>query len=734
MVSMKIILVALYLSCGVTGTTVKSHARAHARARTRDAVSPIQKVIELLGDMQSKRIKEGEVEQGQFEQFSRWCEKTAIEKQNTIADFKEQITSLTATVDTATSNIEELSASIEDLSNSISSNEEQLKESKALREKEHKDFLRCDGDLGKTVDMLGRAHTVIKKHMSSPNAALLQSSMQKAIGALRSIVDASFVNVEDRKVLVALMQQSSSDSLGEDDDSLDLQPQAITKASEAKSAPILDTIENMKEKAEASREEGQKSEMKAAHSYEMLAMSLEDETGSLKKQLDEAKKKKNANAETKASASGTLEIAKKNLAGDEKYLADLQKECMEKADAFEVSQAERAAELKVMMMAKKILVNAGKSFVQVQTADATDGDSTPSFLQTSSRTSTKALSRMQEEWKTQAADYLIRQGDELNSWVLSQVGSHISSDPFEKVKQMIQQMVDKLLEEQAAEAEHKVWCDAELLKTAKAKKFKLAKVEELSTRIEKANSLCDKLQEQIKMLASELSEMDSADEQAMEMRQAENAEFLIKKKDLDGGLAAISSAIKVLRDYYSGKSFVQTSDTASMSSLMQEQEDSSAGQPAGSAAASVIGLLEVAESDFTKALTEAQASEDAAQQEYDAMVQDNKVSRAEKMTDQKNKKAERQRLQNMVAETKLDHKDASDELNAILEYMDKLKGSCETKAPSFEERQKRRKQEMDGLQNALAILEGKAIALVDTGSNDALSSFSSTAENLLLRR
>ena len=43
-----------------------------------------------------------------------------------------------------------------------------------------------------------------------------------------------------------------------------------------------------------------------------------------------------------------------------------------------------------------------------------------------------------------------------------------------------------------------------------------------------------------------------------------------------------------------------------------------------------------------------------------------KVSRAEKMTDQKNKKAEVQRLQNMIAETRLDHKDGSDELNAIL--------------------------------------------------------------------
>merc|ERR1719152_633475 len=94
--------------------------------------------------------------------------------------------------------------------------------------------------------------------------------------------------------------------------------------------------------------------------------------------------------------------------------------------------------------------------------------------------------------------------------------------------------------------------------------------------------------------------------------------------------------------------------------------------------------------------------------------------------DQKNKNAEMTRVDNLIAETKLDHKDASDELNAILEYLDKLKGSCETKAPSFEERQKRRKQEMDGLQNALAILEGKAIALLDTGS-DGSDGFSASA-------
>merc|ERR1719428_1499288 len=111
------------------------------------------------------------------------------------------------------------------------------------------------------------------------------------------------------------------------------------------------------------------------------------------------------------------------------------------------------------------------------------------------------------------------------------------------------------------------------------------------------------------------------------------------------------------------------------------------------------------------------------------MINDNKVGRAEKLQDQKNKQAEKGRLDNLVSETKLDSKDAGDELSAVMEYFDKLKGSCETKAPSFEERQARRKSELEGLQNALAILDGKAIAFLDIGSDSGYS----TAARLLRR-
>merc|ERR1719313_3289668 len=97
--------------------------------------------------------------------------------------------------------------------------------------------------------------------------------------------------------------------------------------------------------------------------------------------------------------------------------------------------------------------------------------------------------------------------------------------------------------------------------------------------------------------------------------------------------------------------------------------------------------------------------------DYETFLQDSKVSRASKEAESKNKAAERQRVQGTIQETGQDHSDAKKELAAVKEYDEKLKESCEAKAPSFEEREQRRKAEIEGLQTALAILDGRDIAM-----------------------
>jgi hypothetical protein len=463
------------------------------------------------------------------------------------------------------------------------------------------------------------------------------------------------------------------------------QPQATTENFESSSSPILKTMTDLKEKGEASRAAGQKEEMNAAHAFAMFEQSSKQELASLQAQLDTAKKRLALNNETKATAEGKMETATKEKTTSETYLADTQQECMEKASDFETSSAERTEEIKTLMMAKKILTNQGEPVL----AQA------PSFLQVSAKSKWSIPMDPKSTYARQlkAANLLRAAADDSGSWVLAQVGDRVLADPFGKVKDMLGGMIEKLEKEQAEEAEHKAWCDKEMGKTTKQKGVKGARLSELQIRLEKAQADVTKLTEEMQALVEELQQLDVSVQESTKLRTAGAEEWAAEKKELTAGQEACAAAIKVLKNYYEGKSFMQI--RAQMNG------------PAG-----IIGLLEVAESEFSKGLAEGQAAEDALISDFEKFTDDAKVSRATKMQDQKNKKGEKSRLDAIIAEVSEDVQDTQKEMNAVLEYLDKVKTSCETKTPSHEERQARRAKEIEGLKNALGILAGEDLGFL----------------------
>merc|ERR1719331_3396916 len=94
----------------------------------------------------------------------------------------------------------------------------------------------------------------------------VQSDNKEVISALNEILVASSIATDDKNSLAAFLQQSQ----GEGDDFLSASaPDA--KAYESHSGSILDTLEDMKEKAVAMRNKAQKEEMNAKHAFEMNA-------------------------------------------------------------------------------------------------------------------------------------------------------------------------------------------------------------------------------------------------------------------------------------------------------------------------------------------------------------------------------------------------------------------------------------------------------------------------------
>merc|ERR1719218_215744 len=114
--------------------------------------------------------------------------------------------------------------------------------------------------------------------------------------------------------------------------------------------------------------------------------------------------------------------------------------------------------------------------------------------------------------------------------------------------------------------------------------------------------------------------------------------------------------------------------------------------------------------EFSKTVKEAKAEERAAQEAYDTMMNENKVSKAAKEAEIKGATSEIKSLKVSIHDFGEDHKMATKELGSINEYVAKLKPQCGGRTVPYAERKAKMEAEIDGLKNGLAILEAESPA------------------------
>merc|ERR1719258_630559 len=84
--------------------------------------------------------------------------------------------------------------------------------------------------------------------------------MDKLTMSLEKIIEANWVNQKDKAAVQALLQSRSGDA----DEDLSLQPQAKVSGYQSQGSGILDTISDMKDKAESTLSDARKAEPTAA--------------------------------------------------------------------------------------------------------------------------------------------------------------------------------------------------------------------------------------------------------------------------------------------------------------------------------------------------------------------------------------------------------------------------------------------------------------------------------------
>jgi len=659
-------------------------------------VNPIQKVVELLSNLEAKLLNDGEVEAKAYKEYFEWCDDTSKELGFEIKTATAKKGKLEATIEKASSDIDVANQAISDIAGSVATDEADLKAATEIRAKENADFAAVDAELASAVDMLARAIGILEREMSK-TASLAQmkvdtSNMASLLGALNTVIEAASFSNQDKSQLVALVQSRSGTATDEDDGELGA---PAPDAYKSKSGSIVDILEDMKEKAEAELSEARKAEMNSEHNFNMLKQSITDAIKASNHELEENKAALNEATETKATAEGDLEITNKALAEGQSRLEDVHDDCMEKASDHEITVQGRKDELEALAQAKKIL------------QDMTAGAEAQTYLQLSSKMQTGAdlanvevVTLIKNLAKKHGSTALAQLASRLNAVI--RYGGQNQEDVFAKVKGLINDMIAKLLKEAEDEAGEKAYCDEEMSKT-KAKKDELSStIESLNAKIDQATTTSTRLKGEVKVLQEELLALAKMQAEMDQIRADTNAAFLLAKADLTQGLDGVRKALKVLRDFY------QAAEEGDDAAFMQQPAAPEKHAKSTGAGGGIISMLEVIESDFAKNLAEEESEESAAATEYEKVTQENKIAKATKEQDVKYKTKEHKSLDNTVAELSGDRDGAQTELDAVLEYYDKIKERCIAKPETYEERKRRREAEIKGLKEALTILEGEA--------------------------
>jgi hypothetical protein len=651
----------------------------------------VQKVLELLDDCKGKIMSDLAVEEKETTEYSTFCDEELEKKGYQIKTATREIADLMATIEDSKATVATKDDEIVELGSELAKLDGELATATADRASAHTAFLGTEKELVTTVDQMGRAIIEIKKSMSflqTGKAAHghITKKLRMIAEALSKIADAAWVTQGNKRVLNQFMQ--STQKMGEDDDLTLKQPQATSIAYESKSGGIVETIEDMKGKAEEALSDARRAETKAQHAFKMMEQSLNNLIKNGMDKKSAASSLKGAAQESQAKAEGDLAETSKAKAADEVFVATLKGECERVSSEWAARQEQAKGELGAITKAKDLLTGV-KVFVQVSATKKGPEDDDEEDKTAAKRE--KIVSKLKDV------------ASKSHSFALMEMATAAGSDPFVKIRGLIEDMIAKLIAEANAEATQKAFCDEEISKSKTSQAEKIATLDTLQSRLDKATSTKAVLEEAIKELEKEVADIDASQAEATKMRFEEHETYLKSSKDFKDSAEATEKAIIVLKEYYEG-ALIQISSNS-------HSKQPSYGAAKSDAGSSIISILEMAAEDFTSTYTGIETEEMEKAKSYEKQTEENKVAKATKLANAKAKMSEVKSLTVAIENTSTDHDMVFKELDAVLSYLDKLKPQCESKAMSYAEKKARREAEIEGLKEALQILDGSAVLL-----------------------
>eukprot|EP00933_Yihiella_yeosuensis_P044823 TRINITY_DN40095_c0_g1_i1.p1 TRINITY_DN40095_c0_g1~~TRINITY_DN40095_c0_g1_i1.p1 ORF type:complete len:692 (+),score=234.79 TRINITY_DN40095_c0_g1_i1:96-2171(+) len=668
-----------------------------------NAVTPAQKVVQLLKNMKEKGRVEMNEEKVQFAKYSEWCKLTAKDKNKVIDEAAELIEVSLATIKKSASDVERLTEEISGHDADLNEATDAKSKATEVREAEAADYAKIEQDYAESVDAMGRAIKVLKKQdfnrAQAKEPSLLQKKTTNGLGirasALMALSDSSSV-MDAGKAVAEFLTATQSDKPG------------VAHAYKFQSGNVIEMLTKLQTKFVKEKREVEKAEEKKKSAYEVLA-------GSLQIQMDDASRAKEKKQEfrskaqsRKAEAEDTLSTTRDTQATDQKYLADLNTECSMKATDFKSRQKLRVEELEAVDKAVEILSG--------DTVQAAASKHLPSLVQEKKAALAALRTRRSSEPWEQALEFVDKKASELHSSALTQLVTKArakteatpaaNTGALKMIGDMLQELLGKLQKEAEEDATQKLWCDNEMSTNMQTRSAKTEDIDKLTSEIDGLQTSITQLTESTSDLNGEISKLQKAMKDATQLRNEEKNKNEVTIRDSKEASVALDKALEVLRAFYDkageADAFIQTGAKVKHSQKPEIFDRAYKGM--GGENGGVVGMLEVLLSDFERLVAQTEASETAALTEYSDFMEDSKVDVSKKRATVTHQEKLNTEQSNALQMRKSDLDGTQKELAAANKVYEEIKDKCLNSAADFEKEVQRREESIQALKEALEML------------------------------
>lgn len=664
-----------------TGKLASLKAKVAVLNPTAGGSDPMGSVINALQEMLAhgqRQIQAAEITHTEFETFCRdnkiSMDGEVIRDAETLAREKAENAKLVADAVAIGKQITQLRSDIESWT-------AKLKGGAAERESDHTEFVANQKDYSESIQALEGAQQVLaKQDVEHAGTALLQLSNNAHLPSQTKSVIAEFMT---------MMNDANSNELGA----------PTVDAYEFQGGGILEMVKKMKSDFESKLHDLEMDETNSAHAFKLIKSDLTDSIQMAIKDLSEKSQTKAGRLYRISMGEKNVQLYSKEELEDKKRFEQLKLECGQKNAIYAEESKVRQEEVEAIQKAIQFLVQ-NQVKEKMDTHILTPENAASSFAQVKSLSGNQGV-------RHRVREFISKEAKRLHSDNLSLLATKLMADPFAKVKQMIQNMVQRLKEESSADTEKKEFCDKQTSKSTVTRTQLTEEVDSLTAKVDDMNAQLLQIADENAALQKELAGIDEEMATASKLRKEEKDKNAATLEDATTGLAAIHNASEVLSEFYKANAppappaeatlaFVQTrSSTKAPYNGMHENGNF------------IVTVLEIIAESFSDLQADTNAAEMASSKSYEENIEEAKKTRFIKQDKVEVNNIDKAALANKLQEGNADLRAVQDQLQAAEKFAEQINKQCAAKGMTYEERVNARQDEVQSLKEALTILSSE---------------------------